>query len=64
MSARGGKRPGAGRPAGSGSGRNVITRSVSMLPESWEQLDHLRGDKSRGEWIAEKVKRSAKRATY
>jgi hypothetical protein len=52
---RGGKREGAGRPK---TGRSVVTRSVSMEPETWEKLDTLRGEKSRGQWIADKVRRS------
>jgi hypothetical protein len=40
---RGGRREGAGRPKGSGNGRTVEIRSVSMLPESWQKLDELRG---------------------
>ncbi len=54
----GGKRPGAGRKSGSGSGRTVQTRSVSMPPETWDRLDILRAEKSRGEWIADRVKKA------
>lgn len=52
---RGGNRPGAGRPA---TGRTVVSRSVSMAPEIWARLDDLRGTKSRGAWIAERVRRA------
>jgi hypothetical protein len=55
---RGGARPGAGRKSGSGKGRTVITRSVSMEPETWDKLDALRAGKSRGQWIADKVRRA------
>lgn len=51
---RGGKREGAGRPK---TGRTVVTRSVSMPQEAWDKLDALRGEKSRGQWIAERVRR-------
>jgi hypothetical protein len=44
----GGARKGAGRK----SGRTVITRSVSMPPAEWEQLDRERGEHSRGKFIA------------
>jgi hypothetical protein len=56
---RGGKRKGAGRKPGSGKGRKVITRSVSMLPEFWAKLDMIRKEKSRGQWIADKVQKSS-----
>lgn len=55
---RGGKREGAGRKPGSGSGRKVVTASISMLPEDWQRLDVLRGEKSRGQWLTEKVRRA------
>ena len=45
---QGGKRPGAGRPLGSGNGRTVEIRSISMPPQTWEKLDELRGATSRG----------------
>jgi hypothetical protein len=51
----GGPRKGAGRPQGKKSanakGRTAVTRSVSMLPESWAKLDRLRGTMSRGKFI-------------
>jgi hypothetical protein len=55
---RGGKRAGAGRPKGTGKGRTVETRSVSMPPAMWDKLDALRGDRSRGEWISEWVQKA------
>jgi len=55
---RGGKRKGAGRKPGSGEGRKAITRSVSMEPETWDKLDAMRGATSRGQWIAEKVRKA------
>lgn len=47
----GGKRKGAGRKLGSGTGRKVSTRSISMLHEVWEQIDADRGGLSRGKYI-------------
>jgi len=51
----GGPRKGAGRPAGSkgknAKGRQSVTRSVSMKPESWARFDRQRGDQSRGKFI-------------
>jgi hypothetical protein len=52
---RGGKRDGAGRPPGSGTGKTVEVRSVSMLPEAWAKLDQMRGTASRGIWISAAV---------
>lgn len=54
--AKGGKRPGAGRPKGSGAGKTVITRSVSMPPKTWAAIDERRGTESRGRWIARELK--------
>ena len=51
----GGKRPGSGRPKGTAKGRKVITRSVSMPPEKWDRLDEMRGEKSRGKFIADRL---------
>lgn len=56
----GGKRKGSGRPAGSGQGRTVVTRSVSMPPEMWDKLDRLRKDQSRGAYLAAKLKKMRK----
>lgn len=52
----GGPREGAGRPAGTGAGRTAVTRSVSMSESAWKKLDALRGDLSRGAYIAKKLK--------
>lgn len=54
----GGPRKGAGRPAGSknktpAKGRQAVTRSISMLQQSWDKLDRQRGSKSRGKYIEE-----------
>jgi hypothetical protein len=51
----GGKRHGSGRPQGTVKGRKVITRSVSMPPEKWDRLDELRGEQSRGKFIADRL---------
>ena len=32
------------------------TEKVSMPPETWDKLDAIRADKSRGHWIAEQVR--------
>jgi hypothetical protein len=48
----GGPRKGAGRPKGSGTGRKVISRSVTLTPALWAKLDELRGEKSRGAFLA------------
>tara|TARA_B100001093_G_scaffold464346_1_gene481149 strand:- start:1107 stop:1301 length:195 start_codon:yes stop_codon:yes gene_type:complete len=51
----GGARKGAGRPKGSGKGRTVVTRSVSMKPEIWAEIDRLRGSQSRGVYLSDKI---------
>jgi hypothetical protein len=54
----GGARKGAGRPAGTGTGRTAVTRSVSMSAEAWAKLDAAckKADLSRGAYIAKKLK--------
>jgi hypothetical protein len=51
----GGKRPNAGRKPGSTRGRNVVTRSISMPPEAWRAIDHMRGSDPRGVFIMQKL---------
>jgi hypothetical protein len=55
-SARGGKREGAGRPPGSGTGRTVTTSSINLTPELWDRLDALREELTRSAWIAANIK--------
>jgi hypothetical protein len=52
----GGPRPGAGRPKGSGKGRRVVTRSINLPPETWAEIDRLRGPLSRSKWIKKLIK--------
>jgi hypothetical protein len=52
---RGGAHKGAKRPKGSGKGRRVVTRSIGLPPETWAEIDRLRGALSRSKWIAETV---------
>jgi hypothetical protein len=47
----GGKRPGAGRKKGSGQGRQILAKTISMGKASWELLERLRGPKPRGRFI-------------
>jgi hypothetical protein len=54
---RGGKRKGAGRPKGSGTGRKVKSSSINLPPELWDRLDALRGELTRSAWIAAKIRR-------
>ena len=44
-----------GRPAGSGSGRKVTTRSICLSIVDWDRLDRQRGFLSRGEWVRMKL---------
>jgi hypothetical protein len=57
MNNHGGPRPGAGRPKGSGRGRLVVTRSINLPPETWAEIDRLRGPLSRSKWIKKLVER-------
>ena len=54
---RGGPR-GGGRPKGSVTGRTVETVSITLPPALREKLDTLRGDQSRGQWVAERIRRA------
>jgi hypothetical protein len=54
-SKRGGFRSGSGRKKGSGKGRISISGTMSMPREMWEKLDKLRGNLSRGKWVASKL---------
>lgn len=55
---RGGKRPGAGRPKGVRNQHRrpeddlTVTRSISMPRRIWDRIDAMRGDQSRGKWLA------------
>jgi hypothetical protein len=51
----GGKRKGAGRPLGTGTGILRVTKSVSMRQADWDRLDKKRGDQPRGAFIATKI---------
>jgi len=53
---RGGARKGAGRKAGSGEGRKVVTRSISLPPELWAKLSRLTGNRSA--WVADKIRKA------
>ncbi len=52
---RGGKRPGAGRPKGSGKGRQYVGRTIQLREDQWAKLDRLAGDKGRNAFLREKV---------
>ena len=54
---RGGKRKGAGRPKGSGTGRKVKSSSITLPTALWAKLDALRGVYTRSAWIADKIRR-------
>lgn len=52
----GGKRPGSGRKP---TGSKTLTRSLSMPPETWEELDARRGSQPRGKFVASLMDASA-----
>lgn len=52
---RGGKRAGAGRPRGSGTGRKTKSSSISLTPEQWIKLDTLRETINRSKWIGQQI---------
>jgi hypothetical protein len=45
---------------GSGNGRTVEVRSVSMPPQAWQMLDEFRAGTSRGVWISSRIWRDYK----
>jgi hypothetical protein len=47
----GGKRSGAGRKKGSGQGRQILSKTISMGKESWDLLERLRSTTPRGRFI-------------
>jgi hypothetical protein len=55
MKTHGGARKNAGRKKGSGKGRVVLSKTITMRPESWEKLDRARGRQSRGKYIESKL---------
>lgn len=63
-SKRGGARKGAGRKAGSGKGRTVISKTIAMTKNSWQALDTARGDTPRGKYIEGKLFPSTKGEAY
>lgn len=48
---RGGRRPGAGRPRGTGTGRTVKPVMFHLPPAIIEAIDACRGGQSRSEWV-------------
>ncbi len=48
---RGGRRPGAGRPRGTGTGRTVKPVMFHLSPAIIEAIDACRGGQSRSEWV-------------
>ncbi len=58
---RGGHRVGAGRKKGSGKGRTVLTKSITLTTEEWAQIEYLRGSTGRSEYIRSLVFPPAKK---
>ena len=52
---RGGRRPGAGRPRGTGTGRTVKQVHLHLQPDLIAAVDAARGPRSRSEWVAAAV---------
>jgi hypothetical protein len=60
---RGGKRPGAGRKKGSGTGRKAITRLLYLPTEVWKRLDDLRGSSSPSAFIKQLLDSTSEKQT-
>ena len=54
----GGKRPNSGRKPGTGKGRKVSYKTITLPLELWGKLDSIRGKLSRSEWFASKIRRA------
>ena len=54
----GGPRKGSGRKPGSGKGRTVQSRTITLKGPLWTRLDHLRGDMTRSAWIAAQINKA------
>ena len=52
---RGGKRVGAGRKKGSGKGRNVESKSVTLTHEEWLQIQKIKGSAGLSEFFRAKI---------
>ena len=52
MPQQGGRREGAGRPKGSGTGPTTESKGISMPPKTWQLIDEMRGSSSRGVFIS------------
>ena len=56
--AHGGKRPNSGRKLGTGKGRKVGYKTITLPLELWGKLDSIRGKLSHSEWFASKIRRA------
>lgn len=52
---RGGKRVGAGRKKGSGTGRNVVSKSVSLTQEEWREIEKIKGSEGISEFFRKRI---------
>lgn len=52
---RGGRRPGAGRPRGTGTGRTVKPVMFHLSPAVIAMIDAARGDLSRSQWLTRTI---------
>lgn len=52
---RGGRRRGAGRPRGTGTGRTVKPVMFHLTPETIAAIDAYRGDMTRSQWVSRAV---------
>lgn len=52
---RGGRRAGAGRPRGTGTGRTVKPVQLHLSPEAIAAIDAYRGGMTRSQWVSRAV---------
>ena len=52
---RGGRRVGSGRKKGSGTGRTVVSKSVTLTNEEWQQIEEMKGSAGVSEFFRARI---------